>query len=163
MGPAGQFVRLLLLVAHSRLQLLPRQRAGRREYGELGPGYLGRRAGYRIGVVRGAGEEGLQGPSGIRRGGQEGRNGVADGMRCRTRPTCFWRQSGYEKRLNENVVANTRAGKIFEEPFSICYRLFSGVDHRLLLPVIQGDGLHHHFFGIFPRFLQPQILGHRES
>lgn len=99
MGPAGQFVRLLLLAAHSRLQLLPRQRAGRREYGELGPGDLGRRAGYCVDLVRPTGEEGLQRPSDIHRGGQEGRNGVADGLRGRSRSTCLWRQSGHQRRL----------------------------------------------------------------
>lgn len=81
MGPAGQSVRVLLLAAHSRLQLLPRQRARRREHGELGPGDLGRRAGYRVGVVLGAGEEGLQGPRYIHRGGPQGRHGVPDGMK----------------------------------------------------------------------------------
>ena len=96
LGPADQSIRVLLLVAYSCLQLLPGQCAGRREYRELGPGYLGWRAGYCVGVVLGAGEEGLQGSCCVCGGSQEGRNGTADGMRGYIRPGS-WRQSAHEK------------------------------------------------------------------
>lgn len=59
LGPADQSVRVLLLVAYACVQLLPGQCPGRCEYSELGPGYLGWRAGDCVGVVPGAGETGL--------------------------------------------------------------------------------------------------------
>ena len=59
LGPAGQSIRVLLLVTYSCVQLLPGQCPGRCEYCELGPGYLGWGAGYCVGVVLGAGEERL--------------------------------------------------------------------------------------------------------
>ena len=90
LGPAGQSVCVLLLVAYPCLQLLPGQCAGRREYCELGPGYLGWRAGYCVGVVPGAGEKGLQGSRCVCGGSQEGRNGTADGMKRLAKPSS-WR------------------------------------------------------------------------
>ena len=43
---------------------------------------MGWRAGDCVGVVLGAGEKGLQGPGCVCSGGQERRDGVADGVRC---------------------------------------------------------------------------------
>ena len=96
LGPAGQSVRVLLLVAYACVQLLPGQCAGRCEFRELGPGYLGWRAWYCVGVVLGAGEDGLQGSCCFCGGSQEGRNGIADGIREPVRSSS-WRHSAHEK------------------------------------------------------------------
>lgn len=81
LGSAGQYFRVLLFPAYSRIQLFPRQRAGRRKHRQLGACYMGWRAGNCVGVVFGARQKGLQGPRCLYSGGQEGRDGVADGVR----------------------------------------------------------------------------------
>ena len=107
LGVAHQPVRVLLLGAYACVQLLPGQCPGRCEYGELGPGHLGRRAGYCVGVIPGAGEKGLQGSGCVCGGGQERRNGIADGLKCHTRPRSR-RQSVYEKMAVRIYISMTK-------------------------------------------------------
>ena len=61
---------------------------------------MGRRAGHRVGVVFDAGKKGLRGTCCVCSGSQKGRDGVADGVRCRMK----WRRSEVLLKINNTAT-----------------------------------------------------------